>query len=334
MEKIRLLFVHPTTSAFIQTDLDLLKKVFDVRVVDLGKRQGTLGEKLGAAWEIFWGVVRSDACFSWFAEVHSKWMVRFSRLLGRPSFVVIGGYEVAKIPEIGYGSLLDARKARIVRYVVERATRILPVDGSLKEEAMKNLGVSGENIVPVPTGHDPAKFVPKGAKEQMALTVGYVKGSAVRRKGLDVFVKAATILPDVRFVLIGISDNEASAKLRESPPANVDFVSSVSHDQLVAYYQKAKAYCQLSMFEGLPNALCEAMLCECVPVGTKVCGIPTAIGDTGFYAAVGDPKEAADAIKQALASDKGRQARERIATMFSLEKREKELVRTITDLLA
>jgi len=26
--------------------------------------------------------------------------------------------------------------------------------------------------------------------------------------------------------------------------------------------------------------LYEAMLCECVPVGTRYCGIPTAIGDT------------------------------------------------------
>jgi len=45
-------------------------------------------------------------------------------------------------------------------------------------------------------------------------------------------------------------------------------------------------------YERLPNALhCEAMLCECVPVGTRYCGIPTAIGDTGLYVPYGDSKD-------------------------------------------
>jgi len=329
----RLLFVHPRMSPFIQTDLDLLRKDFDVRVVDLGGRRNTVGDKLGAAWEIMGGVRRSDACLSWFAEGHSRWMVFFSRILGRPSLVVVGGYEVAKVPEIEYGSLLDPKKAKTVRYIHEKATRVLPVDGSLKEDAVRNMGVGGDNIVPVHTGHDPAKFFPKGNKEPMVLTVGYVEKSTVRRKGLDVFVKAAAHLPDVKFVLIGASDNEWSSRLKESAPANVELVSSVSHEGLLEYYQRAKVYCQLSMYEGLPNALCEAMLCECVPVGTRVCGIPTAIGDTGFYAPVGDPEGAADSIRQALGSDKGRLARERIATMFSVEKRERELESIITGLL-
>lgn len=332
--KPRLLFVHPRMSPFIQTDLDLLRKDFDVRVVDLGKRTGSFRDKLGAAREIMSGVRRTDACFSWFAEGHSKWMVFFSRMFGRPSVVVVGGYEVAKVPEIGYGSLLNPKKAKVVRYIHRKATRVLPVDASLKEEAIKNLGVTGENIVPLNTGHNPAKFRPGGAKERMVLTVGFVEKSTVRRKGLDVFVKAASYVPDAKFILVGVSDNEWSARLSEGASANVEFVHSLPHEELVSYYQRAKVYCQLSMYEGLPNALCEAMLCECVPVGTKVSGIPTAIGDTGFYAPVGDPKGAAEMIRQALGSDKGRLARERIATMFSVEKRERELVDIITGLLA
>jgi glycosyltransferase involved in cell wall biosynthesis len=76
------------------------------------------------------------------------------------------------------------------------------------------------------------------------------------------------------------------------------------------------------------------MLCECVPVGTKVSGIPTAIGDTGFYAPVGDPKGAADAIRQALRSDAGKAARARIMSEFSVEKREKAIIEIVEKLLA
>ena len=66
------------------------------------------------------------------------------------------------------------------------------------------------------------------------------------------------------------------------------------------------------------------MLCGCVPVGTKHCGIPTGIGDTGFYVSYGDEKATAEAIKRALNNpdDLGRKARERIKEKFSPEKLE------------
>jgi glycosyltransferase involved in cell wall biosynthesis len=261
-------------------------------------------------------------------------MVRFSRILGKPSLVVVGGYEVAKVPEIGHGSLLDPGKAKMVKYVLEKASKVLPVDESLKEAAMKNLGVRGDNIQTVHTGHDSDKFKASGAKERMALTVGFIDKITIKRKGLDVFVKAADQLKDVKFVLVGSSSDSAIDELRSNAPPNVEFVGSVPHDQLVGYYQRAKVYCQLSVYEGLPNALCEAMLCECVPVGTKVSGIPTAIGDTGFYAPVGDPRGAADAIRQALRSDKGKAARARIMSEFSVEKREKAIIEIFEKLLA
>jgi len=330
----RVLFVHPNMSPFIQTDLNILKRTFDVRIVDLGRRKASVGDKLGAAWEMLRGVASSDVCFSWFADGHSRWMVLLSRIFRRPSIVVVGGYEVAKLPEIEYGLLIDPRKSKVVRYVFKHATRVLPVDESLKDEAKRGLGVRGENIVPVHTGHDPVKFAPTGPKERMALTVGFVNKSNCRRKGLDVFVEAARHLLDVRFVLVGISDNEWSANLKRMAPPNVEFVPAVAHDQLLGYYRRAKVYCQLSMFEGLPNALCEAMLCECVPVGTEVSGIPTAIADTGFYAPVGDPKASAEAIEMALKSDKGKAARARIVDYFSIEKREKRLAEIIGELLS
>ena len=89
----------------------------------------------------------------------------------------------------------------------------------------------------------------------------------------------------------------------------------------------------MSRYEGHPNALSEAMLCECVPVGTKCGGIPEVIGKFGFYVPYGDVKATANAIKKALEhSNIGKKARVRIIKLFPLEKREKKLLNVINEI--
>jgi glycosyltransferase involved in cell wall biosynthesis len=246
--------------------------------------------------------------------------------------VVVGGYEVAKVPEIGYGAMLNPKSARRVKYVLQNADTVLTVDDSLKMDAIKNVGVNGENIQTVPTGYDYEKFKPEGEKENLVLTVAYVNNITIKRKGLETFIKVAEILPDIKFAVVGPHLDSCIDKLKSIAGYNVEFTGFVSDEGLLRYYQKAKVYCQLSRYEGLPNALCEAMLCECAPVGTKNCGIPTAIGDTGFYVPYGDGKATAEAIKKALKSDKGKEARERIKNMFPIEKREDKLLTIIKDM--
>ncbi len=331
--RTKILFVHPTMSAFIQADLDLLKKHFDVRVVDIGSKKKSLGGMLGAMWELFLGVLWSDITYSWFAETHAKWQVRCSRLFGKPSIVVVGGYEVAKLPEIGYGSLLNPAKAKMVKYILTRADRILPVDESLKDSGMKNLGVDGKNMQVVPTGYDDQRFSPSGVKEELVLTVAvYNDWQRAQVKGLDTFVKAAELLPRVKFMIVGGS-GEGADKLRGTAGSNVEVVGPVSQEEIIRLYQRAKVYCQLSRQEGLPNAVCESMLCECVPVGSRIPGIERAVGDTGFLVPVGDHQAAADAIRKALVSNKGKEARNRVRELFSLERRDKAIQDLVRELL-
>lgn len=167
------------------------------------------------------------------------------------------------------------------------------------------------------------------------MTVGFVaKGESPRRKGLDVFVGAADYLKNVHFVFVGDPLDGSLDTLKKMASHNVSFVGAVTHDQLVKFYERAKVYCQLSLHEGLPSALCEAMLCECVPVGTRNGGIPTVIGEAGFYVPCGDPYATAMAIRKGMASDKGKEARQRVKSLFSLEIREARLVDLIHELLS
>ena len=65
-------------------------------------------------------------------------------------------------------------------------------------------------------------------------------------------------------------------------PKNVKILGKQNGQQLKTLYGLNEFYFQGSKIEGLPNVLCEAMLCECIPLGNRVFGIPNAIGDTGI----------------------------------------------------
>ena len=326
--KPKILFVCSAFSSFIQNDLYLLKSHFDVRVAHYqGKKRVPK-----FVIETLKGVLWTDVTFSWFADVHAFTAVLLSKIFRRKSIVVVGGYEVAKVPEIDYGGMLSRRKTFIVRFVLKHADKVLTVDDSLKKDAIKNAKVNGENIKTVPTGYDAKKFKNNGKKENLVITVSYITDNIIKRKGLDTFVRAARYLPDVEFVLIGKYTDDSIEYLKSIAPPNIKFTGFIPDEDLIKYYQRAKVYCQLSRYEGLPNALCEAMLCGCVPVGTNYCGIPTAIGNTGFYVSYGDPKATAEAVEEALESNKGKEARERIKNMFPIKRREKELIEIIEEM--
>jgi glycosyltransferase involved in cell wall biosynthesis len=74
------------------------------------------------------------------------------------------------------------------------------------------------------------------------------------------------------------------------------------------------------------------MLCECIPVATKIGGMPAAIGGTGFYVPYGDVETTVVAIKKSLNCAGARGARERIKKMFPLKKRKDKLMQEINEL--
>lgn len=319
----------PQGDMFLERDIEILKNHFDIRTAPGFSRRRPVTSVLGILKGAWW----ADLTLSQFAGTHAFLAVLFSKIFGNKSVVIVGGYEVADVPEIGYGSMSSPWYAPVVKFVLNQADRVLTVAESLKQDAIFNAGVSGENIKTIPECYDPEFWKCEGVKEEMVLTVAHIKAVTVKRKGLQTFVEAARHLPNAKFVLIGPHLDNSVDYLKSIAPPNVEFPGLIPSEELPRWYSRAKVYCQLSRYEGIPNALCEAMLCECVPVGTEYCGIPAAIGDAGFYVPYGDVKATVEAIEQALASDKGKKARDRIKRLFPLWRRKKELVEELKGLL-
>ncbi len=330
-KKIKIIFVKNITRSFTENDIGILQKHFDVRVVDFVLNRKNLKGTLTTVLNMVKGILWADLTFSWFADIHAYIAVRLSKIFRKKSIVVVGGYEVAKVPEIGYGSMLNPKSTHRVKYVLENANKILAVSEFNKKEILKY--TNPENVELVYNGIDCDKFKLKGKKEDLVITVGYVVDHAIKRKRYDVFVNAAKYLPNVKFMLIGEYVDDSIEYLKSLASSNIEFTGFVSDEELLRYYQKAKVYCQLSMYESFGVAPAEAMLCGCIPVVTNNAALPEVVGDTGFYAPYGDEKATAEAIKEALKSDKGKEARERIKKMFPIERREKRLIEIIRGLV-
>jgi len=322
----RILFFSTIFQPFIEEDELILSKRYHLeKIIARGIRALI---KLPAA------VRRSDLVFCWFGSTYAAFAVFLAHLMGRKSVIVLGGVDASKDAEINYGIWLTPWKAFLLRHAFRKADRLLAVDPFLQKEAARLAGYDGTNILTIPTGYDPDFWREGFNKESMVLTVASCENMwRFKKKGLDKLFDAARALPHIQFSVIGIHASFLS-EINAMKPANVTAISYVPRDELVRHYQRAKVYCQPSYTEGLPNSLCEAMLCACIPVGTRVGGIPTAIGEAGYVIDYRDQEGLVAALQQALAApaEKGRLARARIAAEFTRERREQSLYRVIDQL--
>jgi glycosyltransferase involved in cell wall biosynthesis len=103
------------------------------------------------------------------------------------------------------------------------------------------------------------------------------------------------------------------------------------HEILFESYNQAQVFVQASITEGMPNTLCEAMLCECTPVGSNVNGIPDAIGTTGIIIKKRDVAELETGVRMALSLNSGKEAARRIRENFALDDREKKMIRVLRE---
>jgi glycosyltransferase involved in cell wall biosynthesis len=324
----RVLYVHNSKASFVQIDREILAERFEIEdLYQPGRWPNPLA--------VVRGVLRADLVFGWFASWHTFFPITLAWLLRKPSVMIVGGFDTANMPDIGYGYQQGGLRRTASRWIMRRARRLATNSEYSLSELEQNAEIPRERVtvihhgVPDPFGEEP------GAKEREALTVGAIRHTTLVQKGQLPFVEAARQLPDVRFTFAGKWLDESVEELRARAGDNVRFTGWLSDEDLHAAYRRAAVYVQASRHEGFGLAVAEAMLAGCVPVVMNVTAMPEVVGDAGVFVESQDPDDVAGGVRRALelGPDAARCARERILTAYPMERRRDGILQVVQDAL-
>ena len=193
-----------------------------------------------------------------------------------------------------------ARRPRIVRFVLRRASRIMTLSDETFEVAR---GLVGESrVTKVPNAVASGTPVPK----TQTLVFG---GSVSERKGVDVLLPAwSRVPPEIRdgWRML-IAGPVADPALVADVPDGVEVLGAVEHSRLMGLLDEASIAVLPSRDEAMPMFILEALARECCVIATTVGGIPDVlIGGAGTLVAPGDEDALAAALSGALSDQTAR----------------------------
>ena len=344
-KKKKLLLVYTGYSSFVKSDFVNLSFLSHVTRYHFKAGDGKLTMAFHWVKQFIYlalNTPRFDFLLIWFADTHAFLPVLAGKLFRKKTAIVIGGFDAVSIPELNYG-LFCANKPRqiLAKFAIRNASFLLPVDGTLVENTNhyadktgKGLpvgvrhfvkGIKGEIRV-VPTGYDPVFWKPVAGivRQKSVVTVGSIPDwKRWYLKGCDFLAQVAAELPEMPFHIYGVGDAMMAELRKSSLPENLFLHGLVTTEELPAIYSSHQIYAQLSMSEGLPNVLCEAMLCGCIPVGSEVNGIPGVIGNKNLVVREKMTAKVITSLKYAglLAENKTEDFRNRVIERFPVENR-------------
>ncbi len=347
----KILYIKHAESSFVLSDQRILESEYKVVPFLINQKKGGFyffKRMVNLVVFLLWNAPGSSAFVTWFGDYHSAVMVALGRLMGKKVIIFAGGQEAICYPELKKGVYYKKWRGRFVKFALRHSSMIIPNHESLifhqnfyytadgKKDGIKHYvkGITTPINV-IPNGIDTRKFyrnsnIPKEANQ--VLTVGTMSSTAdFVNKGFDLFVNLSRNNPDLNFTLIGIKPHfmpwiEEHYQISKVPNLKLIF-SFCPDDVLFSEYNRAKVFVQASITEGMPNTLNEAMLCECIPVGSNVNGIPDAIGDTGVIINKRGVKALENAVQKAITLDTGTKARQHVLDNFTMALREERVLR-------
>lgn len=357
MMKTRVLYLTPFKSPFMSVEEKILRSKYQVTkyAMNQGSSFGTLIiAYIRLSWNLLFLIPRTDLVVTWFADYHSAVLSLFTKLFRRKLIIFVGGYDCTLYPALNRGAYLNPFRGKCTAFALSHCDLIMVNHAAL---------VKSLNTYYLPEGHKdgylyytPAihtkyrlirngydasilKRDPATTKQQnLIMCVGITPHwEDVSNKGFDLLIDIAKRNPQWDFILIGIKQawiNRLERSDKISSYKNICILPLCPQKELFAWYSKAQVYVQCSISEGMPNALGEAMLHECIPVGSNVAGIPSQIGSYGVLVMHRDSYELEEAIRKAFTMHTGEAAREYISKYYALAIRQETFLAACDSLLS
>lgn len=241
--------------------------------------------------------------------------VLLGKLLRVPCLVVVlGGQELANLPEVGFGDLRNKRRSRRITMTCERAAALVTLS-RYQAQGLSRLGVPPDRSVVIPFGIDTSRF----PFHERTLNAPYVflhVSYSVPVKDAQTLLDTFRIINervDSRLIIIGQNHigQETDSLIRKlSLQAGVEMVGSLPNNQIAEYLRQAHFLLHTSRYESQGVVFNEAMASGVVVCSTRV-GLAADLGeDCCVLGEVGDSAGLAGNVISAI-GDEARYARMR-----------------------
>ena len=281
MKQKKVLFIYTHFSSFVKNDFEILSKEFDVTPFCFKAKKGlwpTLKELARQTAYCLGHIRKFDVVFIWFADQHSLIPVMTAKLTAKRSYLVVGGYDVCRIPSLNYGVFCSRSRGLAARLSMKYSSFNLAVSDHVERKirfiVRKNSNIRIYNCIkpeiPASTTH---------FKRNMVLTVANIENERTfLLKGIDLFVDTARLIPEISFCIAGFNKENLEYLIRNFPE-NVTVLGKQDPAGLADLYEKSLVYCQLSQSESFGIALAEGIYYGCIPLITNQGGMPEVVGD-------------------------------------------------------
>jgi len=288
-----IIYTYPIETAFIKRDVEMLSPFFKVKTLEFTNDPLKLPFYfILQFFQLIFYLPKTSHYLCFFGGYHSLLPVMFASTFGKKIYIQCGGTDAMNMPEINYGNYRKRWLRESTVYSFKNCTKILPVAASLVEHEYKYSSIISPfqglvNLIPyletpiqvIHNGFDSCFWKDLGTHRPphsyITVATGISKQNRMLIKGIDLILQLAVAYPSSTFTIVG--DQEFKVDL-----PNIKVMGKLKAEELLEEFNRHQFYLQLSMSEGFPNALAEAMLCGCIPLGSAVGAIPEIIGDTGF----------------------------------------------------
>lgn len=330
-----IIYIAPGKASFVMQDINCLSKELKVTPYFFEVKSKVLVPFLMLKLVFFLLLRPKQDYLISFGGYHSFVATLVAKWKGVRAFIILNGTDSVSIPDLKYGHL----RGGVLRYCCHKsyqwASKLLPVSESLMQTT--NQYINGKELplgllneftdlrtpfMIIPNGFDGAFWQTKKTKKTMSF-VTVATRNRIEHKGVDLMLSLARLHPEWTFSIVGIES-------LDELPDNVNCLGYLPPEQLREVYANHTYYFQLSLWEGFGCALCEAMLCGCIPLVSDVNVLPKIVGDSSL---VLDERDVGLLEKLVMAasesSHQGELFRDRILKNYPIELRIQELMKVL-----